>query len=750
MPPLYGPALKFLEIREEIDHANAMIDFTCSSCQKKLRVRDESSGKNVKCPGCGSSVSVPLLAVARMPPVAPPTPQSTPTDSSELGTLSGSDKRSEQATLNRPEATIDAVPRDDVAATSEHRIDFLAPAQTPEEIGRLGSYRVLKVLGQGGMGMVFLAEDLQLHRKVALKTMLPEVATISNAKERFLREARAVAAIEHEHIIAIHQVGEDRGVPFLAMPLLKGQALDACLKERSPLAVDEALRIGREIAEGLAAAHGQGLVHRDIKPGNIWLEGDRKKVKILDFGLARGTGESAQLTQLGAIVGTPAYMAPEQARGESVDARADLFSLGCILYELLTGRRPFPGNNAMAILTSLANHTPKPPSEINSEVSLAVSDIVMKLLAKNPGNRYSAAATVAQAIRQAEADPRKISIAASSGDFAKGEPASQSRRRWPWILIVLFALLPIGWIAAQYVLRAETEHGTLVIDVDDPSIEIRVKQSGVIVADKSTNREFQLQPGPGVVEAFERNGVDPVTTKAFAIIKNGKETIRIGMDAIKNPRTRHALRFEGQDSHVVFPTLICEDNVPSTMEGWLLNEPLETRLALKTPTRVRQIHRIGNDFRVMRIEDKSGRGEQFAIVGKPGEWSHFAAVHDGTATSFYTDGKRIPATRPVNAILPRSEAWPTFVGHFGRQPKSIATFGGTIAGLRFSKSARYRDDFTPPRRFENDVDTMALYRFDEGQGDQLKDSSGNGHHGVIVRANWTPLPDASPATDKVE
>ena len=169
--------------------------------------------------------------------------------------------------------------------------DFLAPPREPGELGRLGPYQVRKVLGAGGMGVVFLGHDPLLERPVALKAMLPMLAVSPSAKQRFLREARAAAAIKHDHIVTIYQVGEDRGVPFLAMEFLEGESLDDRLKRESRLPVKELLRIGREAAEGLSAAHQRGLIHRDIKPGNIWLEGERGRVKILDFGLARDDGQ---------------------------------------------------------------------------------------------------------------------------------------------------------------------------------------------------------------------------------------------------------------------------------------------------------------------------------------------------------------------------------------------------------------------------------------------------------------------------
>ena len=207
---------------------------------------------------------------------------------------------------------------DVVAATllndERMRFDFLAAPEKPDEIGRLGPFRILQVLGCGGMGVVFRAESLDLERLVALKVMLPSVAASASACERFLREAQTAASIEHKHVVTIYQVGEDRGVPYLAMQLLKGESLDERLQRQRKLPLAEVLRIGREVALGLAAAHERGLIHRDIKPANLWLEGEHGRIKILDFGLARAAQDSEHLTQSGLIVGTPAYMAPEQAR----------------------------------------------------------------------------------------------------------------------------------------------------------------------------------------------------------------------------------------------------------------------------------------------------------------------------------------------------------------------------------------------------------------------------------------------------
>jgi predicted Ser/Thr protein kinase len=281
-------------------------------------------------------------------------------------------------------------------------VGFLAPAQAPDEIGRLGRYRVLKVLGAGGMGVVFRAHDPQLERLVALKAMLPNVAAQPDARDRFTREAKAMAKLKDDHVVAIYDVDEDNGVPFLAMEYLQGESLDGWLKKGKQMSVGQVLRVGREIAQGLTAAHAKGLVHRDIKPANIWLEAPKGRVKILDFGLARGGAHDVQLTQSGAILGTPAYMAPEQGRGEAADSRSDLFSLGCVLYRLSTGKPAFEGPTIMAILTALATTNPSPVSEVNPQIPGPLAGLVMRLLAKRAEERPASAAEVIRAIQTIE------------------------------------------------------------------------------------------------------------------------------------------------------------------------------------------------------------------------------------------------------------------------------------------------------------------------------------------------------------
>src|SRR5581483_5417875 len=290
---------------------------------------------------------------------------------------------------------------------------LLQPPLEDGEIGWLSPYRVLKVLGTGGMGRVYLAEDKQLQRKVALKVMNPFLIDQLSSRERFLREARAAAALKDDHIVTIYQVGQIDNVPYLALELLEGESLEGRLSRDELLPFREVLRIGRQVAEGLAVAHAQGLIHRDIKPANLWLEKDSrpssvaeldlsrpatfKRVKILDFGLAR-VGGGGQLTGTGQVIGTPRYMAPEQARGGAVDARSDLFSLGCVLYRMASGMEPFTGDSVMAVLTALAVEDPRPLHDLNPTLPAPFVHLVERLLQKKPENRPESAEKVAAAL----------------------------------------------------------------------------------------------------------------------------------------------------------------------------------------------------------------------------------------------------------------------------------------------------------------------------------------------------------------
>jgi Leucine-rich repeat (LRR) protein len=436
------------------------------------------------------------------------------------------------------------------------------------------------------MGTVYLAEDVRLGRKAAVKIMKAEVAARPENRTRFLREARAAAAVEHDNIVPIWQVGESAdGCPFIAMPSLQGEMLDSRLKREPVQPLGVILKVARELADGLAAAHARGLIHRDIKPANVWIEGDPeskdltqqvRRSKILDFGLARSqAGEDVQLTGEGAILGTLTYMSPEQASGEKVGPLADLFSLGVLLYRMATGRLPFGGPNSVAVLNALATVTPPPARSLNRNLPQSLSDLIGRLMSKDPAGRPQSAAETAAAIRQIvkEVQARKSAPTAATQLDARPSqvpPAPAVRvdpeptvseptqldppavevaprrevrrgRRALLIALGLLALVPLGWWLATVILRVETPSGTLIVEIDDAETQARIKDGKLILTGPDDKVRYTLSPSERnrTIEAGQYRihveGADglAVDTPEFTLKKDGKVVVRVTLD----PRT---------------------------------------------------------------------------------------------------------------------------------------------------------------------------------------------------------------------
>jgi WD40 repeat protein len=278
-------------------------------------------------------------------------------------------------------------------------LDFLAASDAKGSLGRLGHYEVQEVVGRGGFGVVLRAFDEKLHRVAALKVLDPALAGNGSARQRFVREARAAAAVSHDNVIGIYAVEDAGPVPYIAMQFVEGKTLQQKLDGTGPLPLAETLRIGLQIAEGLAAAHRQGLIHRDIKPANILLENGVERVRITDFGLARAASD-ASLTRSGVVAGTPSYMSPEQAAGEKIDHRSDLFSLGSVLYALCAGHPPFRADSAVAVLRRVCDDEPRSLREVNPAVPGWLAALVARLQAKKPADRFASAAEVATLLSQ--------------------------------------------------------------------------------------------------------------------------------------------------------------------------------------------------------------------------------------------------------------------------------------------------------------------------------------------------------------
>jgi serine/threonine protein kinase len=311
-------------------------------------------------------------------------------------------------------------------------LGLFAPARRDGALGRLGKYDVLSILGSGGMGVVFKAFDEELRRPVALKVLNRELSSSATARRRFVREARAAAAVNHPNVVTIFGVETYNDLPFIVMECVSGISLREQLRQQrlEPL---EALRVSAQIATGLAAAHVHGVIHRDIKPANILLEEGLSRVKITDFGLARAAIDNVELTSRHRAVGTPAYMSPEQVRGETIDARSDLFSLGCVLYAMFTGHSPFQGRTALESSRKVVDETPPPLETVAPNVPPFLAEIVSRLLEKSPDRRFQSAQEVAALL---DGYVRTINQTASDelpgimGQRLRSRPLNEKRRAW--------------------------------------------------------------------------------------------------------------------------------------------------------------------------------------------------------------------------------------------------------------------------------------------------------------------------------
>jgi serine/threonine protein kinase/tetratricopeptide (TPR) repeat protein len=367
------------------------------------------------------------------------------------------------------------------ASPPDRGLPFLRPGTRPGSLGRLGHFEVLELLGKGGFGIVLKAFDNKLQRTVAIKVLGPQLAGSATARSRFLREARAAAAVNSKHVVSTYEV-EEKPIPYLVMEYVAGTTLQDRI-DQGPLETREVIRLGAEIAEGLAAAHKQGLIHRDIKPANILLTFGRETPasaepalagvsrlnealpKIADFGLARAA-DDASLTQAGVIAGTPMFMSPEQARGEALDQRSDLFSLGSVLYTMCTGQPPFRAAKTLGVLKRVCDDTPRPIREINADIPGALATVVNRLLVKEPDGRFQTAAEVADLLHQHlaaldEPSPAPARVLAESDPPPRAKRRSRPPRRTliPWVAAAAALLVVVGGLGLFLLLHGPTEKG---------------------------------------------------------------------------------------------------------------------------------------------------------------------------------------------------------------------------------------------------------------------------------------------------
>ncbi|MEP3479893.1 MAG: protein kinase [Fuerstiella sp.] len=422
----------------------------------------------------------------------------------------------------------DSASDDDLQRHWDHSATkLLQPSDHPDSLGRFGRYEIMEVLGQGGMGVVMRGYDKALNRHSAIKVLAPELASSAAARRRFSREAKSAAAVVHSHVVPIHTVDAHDGLPYLVMPVVEGQSVDARVHQAGPLAIVEAVRIAAQIAAGLAAAHEQGLVHRDIKPANVLLENGVERVQITDFGLARAI-DDASLTRSGVISGTPQYMSPEQSRGDAVDHRSDLFSLGSLMYFMLTGRSPFRAETTMGVLNRICNDAPRNLRTINPDVPEWLKQIVEKLLAKSTDDRFQNAQEVSELLENCLAhvqDPNGTALPSEVAELASAASNKPPSRR-TFIATAAAALL----FACMGLVLIELNKGTIKIESDFDGVPIRIMQGDEVIQQMTVHLDgnsTRIAAGTYIIEVDSKFDGLELSKQKCILSRGATETIRI-------------------------------------------------------------------------------------------------------------------------------------------------------------------------------------------------------------------------------
>lgn len=399
----------------------------------------------------------------------------------------------------------------DQAILSREISGWLDPTDDPNSLGRFAGYEIIGIIGHGAMGIVLKGFESSLNRYVAIKVLAPRLATNGSARKRFAREAQAAAAVRHDNVIAIHRVDQWHGLPFLVMPYVGGVSLQKRIDSEGPLTVEQSLRVGYQIAAGLAAAHAQGLVHRDIKPANILLEQGVERVTITDFGLARAA-DDASLTRTGVIAGTPQYMSPEQAQAMPLDFRSDLFSLGSLLYTACTGRPPFRAETTTGVLQRVAESDPRDMREINPEVPDWLCQIVCRLHSKSPSERFEGATQTAETFQQCLAHLRQP-LVNPLPDLLIEEPLHTEPRQGTWKALAVGAVLLLGGgLFLPSILHQEIPTTEATLPIADPPTSSTLNPSTLPAADPPAS-----PPLPTVTGARYAFGDGEQATYLFAM-----------------------------------------------------------------------------------------------------------------------------------------------------------------------------------------------------------------------------------------
>lgn len=418
----------------------------------------------------------------------------------------------------------------------------LEPGIREGSLGRMGTYEVLDILGRGGMGVVLRAFDEALHRDVAIKVISPVMLATRNARDRFLREARAAGSINHSNVMVVYAVGEHADFPYLVMEFVDGQSLQQRIKTGIPFSELDVVKISLQIASGLEAAHQHHIIHRDIKPGNVMLEDRTDRVKITDFGLARATYETSELTTDGGIVGTPSFMSPEQVLGQPLDHRSDLFSLGCVIYAMFAGHSPFRSESPIASATKVQGETHSSLRKTCPEAPGYMVDIVDRLLEKQPQDRYQSAQEVVAILSSRLAKLSQADFDETQAWMQEQRTVSPGKhpRRIAWWTILVASFLVVASIL-RFVLWPANGGPRDVAAGVTPNDPKHVATSGKLTVAATGSAQFRTlrqaldQATPGCTIEVTDSGTytgpfligDPKKFKGVKLIATGKPILNV-------------------------------------------------------------------------------------------------------------------------------------------------------------------------------------------------------------------------------